>query len=95
MTNVYLAARPDPSVKAWASLGLPQGEYKALSLPVMDLYGENDLPPVLENAASRKNSLSVSSSRQVVIPRADHFYAGHETEMVNMVAIFLADTLKK
>lgn len=95
MTNVYLAARPDPSVKAWASLGLPQGDYKALSLPVMDLNGENDLPPVLENAASRKNSLSVPSSRQVVIPRADHFYAGHETEMVNMVAIFLADTLKK
>lgn len=95
MSSVYLTGKLDASVKAWASLGLPQGDYKALKVPVMDLYGANDLPQVLENAARRKNSLSVPSSRQVVIPHADHFYTGRENEMINMVAIFLADTLKK
>ncbi|MBT9568000.1 MAG: DUF3530 family protein [Thiobacillus sp.] len=95
MSNVYLTGKPDPSVKAWASLGLSQGDYQTLKVPVMDLYGANDLPPVLENAAKRKQALAGSASRQVVIPQADHFYTGHESEMVNMVAIFLADTLKK
>jgi len=95
MSSVYLAGKPDPSVKAWASLGLSQGSYEAVNVPAMDLYGANDLPQVLENAARRKNSFSVPSSRQVLIPRADHFYTGHENEMINMVAIFLADTLRK
>lgn len=94
MSSVYLTGKPDASVKAWASLGLPQGDYQGLKVPVMDLYGANDLPQVLDNASQRKKTLSTPASRQVVIPRADHFYTGHESEMVNMVAIFLADTLK-
>lgn len=96
MSGVYLRGRPDAAVKAWASLGMPQGDYQALKLPVMDLFGANDLPQVLENAGTRKKSLApVPASRQVVIPNADHFFNGRESEMVNMVAIFLADTLKK
>ncbi|HEY9097684.1 MAG TPA: DUF3530 family protein [Thiobacillus sp.] len=95
MSGVYMAGKPDPSVKAWASLGLPQGGYEALKLPVLDLYGDHDLPPVLKLAAKRKQSLQkVPLSRQVVVPRADHFYTGQEGAMVDAVATFLADTLK-
>lgn len=96
MSSVYLTRKPDAAVKAWASLGLPQGDYRSLKLPVMDLYGANDLPQVVDNAGKRKRTLgAVPGSRQVVIPLADHFFNGRENEMVNMVAIFLADTLKK
>ncbi|MBU2640976.1 MAG: alpha/beta hydrolase family protein [Gammaproteobacteria bacterium] len=94
MSRVYLAGHPDPAVKAWASLGLSQEDYAALKLPILDLYGDNDLPPVLGNAARRKQTLSAGSSRQQMIARADHFYSGHEAEMVAAVADFLQANLK-
>ncbi|OYY80933.1 MAG: hypothetical protein B7Y33_02685, partial [Hydrogenophilales bacterium 16-62-9] len=88
MSRVYLAGDPDPAVKAWASLGLSQDDYAALTLPVLDVYGDNDLPPVLENAARRKQTLAAGSSQQKVIAQADHFYSGHEAEMVAAVTDF-------
>ncbi|MGE5319590.1 MAG: DUF3530 family protein [Hyphomicrobiaceae bacterium] len=94
MSHAYLRGNPDAAVKAWASLGLQLDDYAGLKLPVLDLYGDNDLPPVLAGAAKRKHGLADSHSRQVVIPRADHFYTGHEAEMVATVAAFLNDTLQ-
>lgn len=94
MSGVYLAGKPDASVKSWASLGLSAGDYTALKHPILDLYGENDLPPVLENAAKRKRSLAAGQSRQKVIARTDHFFTGHEAAMVEAVAVFLGETLK-
>lgn len=94
MSHVYLSGKPDASVKAWASLGLQQDDYRRLKLPILDLYGDNDLPPVLAGAAKRRASLADSRSRQIVMPHADHFYTGHEEEMVETVSAFLNDTLK-
>jgi pimeloyl-ACP methyl ester carboxylesterase len=94
MSGVYLAGTPDPAVKAWASLGIPAGDYQAVKLPVLDLYGDNDLPPVLKNAAVRKASLKSAGSKQVKVDRADHFFNGREGEMVSAVADFLGTTLK-
>lgn len=94
MSRVYLAGKPDPAVKSWASLGISQDDYRGVKLPVLDLYGENDLPPVRVNAAGRKRTLADKASRQVVIARTDHFFSGHEAEMVAAVADFLGATLK-
>lgn len=94
MSRVYVAGHPDPAVKAWASLGLSQDDYTALKLPILDLYGDNDLPPVLANAAKRKQTLAAGTSKQVMIAHADHFYSGHEAEMVAAVADFLKASLK-
>lgn len=94
MSRAYVAGNPDPAVKAWASLGLSQDDYALLKLPILDLYGDNDLPLVLANAATRKQTLAAGASKQVVIARADHFYSGHEAEMVAAVADFLNATLK-
>ncbi len=94
MSRVYLAGKPDSAVKSWASLGISQDDYRAVRLPVLDLYGENDLPPVLANAGQRKLSLSAGASKQQVIAHADHFFSGHESEMVAAVADFLHATLK-
>ena len=94
MSHLYLSGEPDAAVKSWASLGLQQDDYDRLKLPILDLYGDNDLPPVLMGAAKRKQSLVASHSRQVMIHRADHFYTGHEEEMVEAVTVFLNDTLK-
>lgn len=94
MSHLYLSGKPDGAVKAWASLGLQQDDYAGLKLPILDMYGDNDLPPVLGGAANRKHSLAAGNSRQVVIPHADHFYTAHEGKMVDTVATFLNDTLK-
>jgi hypothetical protein len=94
MSLAYLAGKPDPAVKSWASLGISVDDYQGVKRPILDLYGANDLPPVLANAEKRKLSLTAAASRQVVIPRADHFFSGHEGEMVTTVADFLNTTLK-
>lgn len=94
MSLVYLSGKPDPAVKTWASLGISVGDYQGVKLPVLDLYGDNDLPPVLTNAAARQKSLTVAGSKQLKIERADHFFNGREGEMVSAVADFLKATLK-
>jgi len=94
MSREYMAGKPDPAVRSWASLGISVGDYKALKLPILDLYGDNDLPPVLANAGKRKQSLTARDSKQVMISRADHFFTGREAEMVAAVADFLNATLK-
>lgn len=94
MSRVYLAGKPDAAVKAWASLGLSRDDYTGLGLPILDLFGEGDLPPVLAQAAQRKRSLTARDSRQVTIAHTDHFFSGHEADMVTAVADFLNATLK-
>ncbi len=94
MSHVYLTGKPDAAVKTWASLGISMGAYQTGELPVLDLYGENDLPPVLKLAGERKGSLKAAGSKQQVIQRADHFFTSREGEMVAAVADFLNATLK-
>lgn len=95
MSLAYLQGTPDAAVLAWASLGFASTDgYGKLKLPVLDLYGDNDLPQVLKGAATRSKGLTAAGSKQVVIRRTDHFYTGHEKEMVDAVADFLAATLK-
>src|SRR5512143_3956006 len=95
MSHAYLAGHPDGAVEAWASLGLSLDDYAGMKVPVLDLYGANDLPPVLAGAAKRKASLPAGSPKQTMIPHTDHFFTGREGEMVSAVADFLNATLKK
>ncbi len=80
---------------AWASLGIGQDlAYSGIRIPVLDLYGEHDLPPVLKMAEKRAASLKANpQSRQVRVARSDHFYNNHEAEMVKQVKNFL-DSIK-
>jgi pimeloyl-ACP methyl ester carboxylesterase len=94
MSLTYFAGKPDPAVKSWASLGPSFDAYAGLKLPILDLYGDNDLPPVLANAAKRKKSLANKDSRQVVLAHTDHFFTGHEASMVAAVSDFFNATLK-
>jgi len=94
MSWEYFAGQPDPAIVSWASLGPSFKDYSSFKLPILDLYGENDLPAVLKNAEMRKASLTNPAANQSVIAHADHFYTGHEHEMVEAVANFLRSTLK-
>lgn len=80
---------------AWVSAGLGHNfTYSGIHIPVLDLYGEDDLPPVLKLASKRAASLKGNAkSRQVMVPKSDHFMNSHEAEMMEAVTKFL-DGLK-
>jgi pimeloyl-ACP methyl ester carboxylesterase len=97
MAYAYMKRNP-VEVDAWASLGMsaapelnvPALAYSGIKAPVLDLYGDGDLPPVLSGAALRRASLSANAaSRQMVIPKSNHFFSGHEQEMIKAVKEFL------
>ncbi|MHB1291142.1 MAG: DUF3530 family protein [Sulfuricella sp.] len=94
MSRVYVKKHQNNLV-AWASLGIGGGDtYAGIRIPVLDLYGENDLPPVLKHAKERAASLKGNvGAKQASVPEADHFYNNHEAEMVKAVKDFLVQTL--
>jgi len=95
MTNFYLTR--NPGIDAWVAIGLlgPYVEPAKLSIPVLDLYGERDFPEVLKLADARAAALSaVKGAAQIQVAGADHFFAGHESELVKQVRQFLDLRLK-
>lgn len=92
MTNVLLNQPDAPAITAWVSIGIT-GEYTSpatFKAPVLDLYGENDFPGVLELAAKRASAIrSVRGSAQIRVAGADHFFQGMDNELVRNVKLFL------
>lgn len=101
MSAYYLSTHPQAGVKSFVAVGMPgprddprMDTLKALQkikLPVLDLYGEKDLDYVLESAPKRKQAVEkVRGSGQQIIPAADHFFVGHNTELVDSVDRWLS-----
>ena len=92
MSQAYFEATPEPLFASWVCMGLggPFGSMRNIKVPVLDLYGENDLASVLRSDWRRRITVgSIPGSRQVMIPRADHFYAGGEKELADVIDAFL------
>ena len=90
MSNAYFDRTPAPDFRAWTALGTRSAllvEVRAAPrVPVLDVYGERDLDPVLKNAPARERIARASGGRQQRIAGADHFYAGREAELVSLIA---------
>ena len=97
MTNYYFNVTPTAGIAAWVAIGL-SGSYAepaTIGVPVLDLFGERDLPAVLEAVKQRASSLTgLRGSAQIEVPGADHFFAGRETELTRQVRLFLDRRLK-
>ena len=96
MANVYLdAAHGTTPYRAWVVMGLTGGYswgMRRYALPILDVYGEADITPVLGAAGRRKFALKdANGSRQVMIPGADHFYAGREKELAQAIDAFVRE----
>lgn len=91
MTQYYLSKNPTAPVQAWVSIGISMPQpYADLKLPILDLYGAEDLPEVLSNAAARASELSANpASKQVVSPATDHFFNNHDAQLVRYVEEYL------
>ncbi len=96
MTDYFLTHGGKAPLFAWVAIGL-SGNYtrgKTLAFPVLDLYGENDLPPVLKAAKARAGALkAVPGAKQVVAPGTDHFFNNKDGELVGYVKDFLDQAL--
>jgi alpha/beta superfamily hydrolase len=93
MSNVYYEQTADAPFGAWICMGLTGGFGRMgnVKVPVLDLYGENDLPSVRRADWRRRLTLaSIGGSKQVMIAGADHHYAGKEKELTAQIVAFLA-----
>jgi len=90
MSRVYMSSNP-PLVNAWVALSLTQGDsFDDVTVPVLDLYGENDLSHVLDSSEKRRISLFENEgSQQIIIPDANHFFSGQEDAMILKVKLFI------
>lgn len=92
MSNVYYEQTADAPFAAWICLGLTGGfgGMRNVHAPVLDVYGEKDLAPVLRADWRRRLTLnSIAGSRQVMIAGADHQYIGKEKELATAIHEFL------
>jgi alpha/beta superfamily hydrolase len=90
MSNAYFDRVPAPAFRTWVTLGLvapfSSKFAQAPGVPVLDVYGERDLDPVLKSARARERVANASGGRQQRIAGTDHFYAGREAELVSLIA---------
>jgi len=97
MTNHFLEHGGAGRIDAWVAIGL-SGEFTGAAgfrAPVLDLYGEKDLPAVLGSAPARAAAIrGVRGSAQVQVAGADHFFNGMDGELVQQVRLFLDQRLK-
>lgn len=90
MSYRYLSGKPDAAVKTWVAISTPGVEdYAKLRVPVLDLYGERDLPAVLKNAPTRAAGLKQAGSAQQRLPNADHFFDGADAALLEAVSGYL------
>ncbi|HYE26510.1 MAG TPA: alpha/beta fold hydrolase [Clostridia bacterium] len=96
------AACPDPRVAALISLGTPIGaEGRSYSYPMLAgcakpkllLSGGNDEYASPEQLAAVA-AAAASPKRFVLIPGADHYFAGHLDEMRAAIQVWVADVLQ-
>ena len=60
---------------------------KTINIPVLDLYGSDDLPGVLENAERRKQAATPNAQySQQVIQGATQFFDQMDDELIRAVA---------
>lgn len=95
MSYRYLSTRPTAPIGAWVAIGSSVvDDTRKLKLPVLDLYGQNDLPAVVRNAPKRAALLKgKAGSRQLQVPGANHFFEGMEGELIEAVRAYLDQTL--
>ena len=98
MANHWLVTRANPGVAEWACIGIGNGIFEQptkLQLPVLDVYGQNDLEAVITNAPERRAALSDNPrSAQVVVPGADHYFNGKEAALADVLNAHFDQALK-
>jgi pimeloyl-ACP methyl ester carboxylesterase len=102
MSASWLAERPNAPIAAYVAIGMPGGgtdprldtlaKMGRIRCPMLDLYGQHDLEPVVETAQARVRSALEGGNagyNQIQVPGADHFFEGEEAALLDSVAGWL------
>jgi pimeloyl-ACP methyl ester carboxylesterase len=101
MAASHLAKDPR-GISAFAAIGMsvhdPRRDNLAflekIKLPILDLYGSQDLEPVLNSVKDRAQAARKAGNkdyRQVEVTGANHFFQGLEADLVRRVKSWLAN----
>ena len=96
MANYYLAhkkiyqeAKTETPIVGYVGIGMNTGNtvhLKKIKIPVLDLFGENDLPGVLQSAPLREKAAAHNKKySQQKVAGASHFFEGKDDELVKAV----------
>jgi alpha/beta superfamily hydrolase len=98
MSNVYYEETADAAFAAWVCMGLTGGfgGMRNVKVPVLDVFGENDLEPVLRAEWRRRLTLNlIEGSKQVQIADADHHFNGKEKALAAAIRDFITLAVEK
>lgn len=96
MTNYYLAhkkvykeAQTETPITAYIAIGMGDGNdnfLQKINLPMLDLYGEKDLPIVLSSASKRLAAAAHNKQySQKKVAGANHFFEDQDEDLVKAV----------
>lgn len=101
MTMRYTEDVPDTPIQSLVLIGMQGGSetvydnaeaLKNIRMPVLDLYGSEDLPGVID-FTDRKAQAATSNPKfqQIEVQGANHFFDGQEDELLAIVSQWLED----
>ena len=85
--KIYQEAQTETPIVGYIGIGMGSSDYiEKIKIPILDLYGENDLPSVLASATLRKKSGENNKNyRQQMITGANHFFVDQDDDLVKAV----------
>jgi len=103
MANRYLADHPD-GADAYVAIGTSGSGVEPgrdntsmiadIRVPMLDLYGQDDLPGVVGSAEQRAKAGAANPGyHQAMVPGADHFFDGENDALVGTVTEWLDETV--
>jgi len=110
MATNYLANTGAKEVAALITIGIsgsrPESErvldneisLKKIKLPVLDIYGSDDIEIVLASAQGRANAIAKNGnlrSKQVKIEGANHFHKGYEPQLLKTITSWMTVVTSK
>ena len=107
MSGYYLAGKPDPAVHGYVAVSMPQFDFDkrfdntahmgAIKIPVLDIYGSQDLDTVLAGAKTRAAAAQKAGNKnfsQMKVEGANHFFTGMNEDIIKRVRGWLEKNVK-
>ena len=91
MSTHYLANYPHP-FKRFVGVGMPSDNANylpKLSIPILDLYGDQDIESVLTSVKARAQAAKGNNNYTQIMVGADHFFNDKDEVLINSVGAWL------
>ena len=102
MTMAWVREFESVAVDAYVGIGMGATDYgqpmlssfpfERFEIPILDLFGSEDYPAVLEAAPSRLSAIKAagnSHSKQIIVHGPDHFFEDYEDKLVESISGWL------